>query len=373
MPTTTYTDTTFSVSAVGSRTDAAGAAVVDYSAEEVRLPYALLDEGWLKPATRTSFQVTAQGTPNMSVKVGSGTARQDLYVVAGDTTGQGNYVARLDANTVTVPIAAADAAQPRTDEVWLVVLDNAYDATARALPRLAVRKGDLGGANPGPDSSWKASALLARVTVPAGAVTITAGNISDQRVHSVLRVPEVIVSEEFGYNDATLGELLDGKANSSHGHDPLGATMTGTSGTRGFARFWSDIGEAIGTNTDQVVGYYIAADDDPLVTWASEIPGDRFTLNASGIWAITPTLRYPGVSQAGERYASIRNGSTILSAVGGPAAPNVPYTLNPTWTGYLPSGTVIRVWSYQTSGVTLFIAPSEGWRNVNFALLRRTS
>ncbi|MDQ3760966.1 MAG: hypothetical protein M3460_04505 [Actinomycetota bacterium] len=59
--------------------------------------------------------------------------------------------------------------------------DHVYDASSRALPQLAYRKGDLGGANPGVDSSWRASAILARITVAAAATSITNAAITDLR------------------------------------------------------------------------------------------------------------------------------------------------------------------------------------------------
>lgn len=186
MPTTTYTDATFAVAAIGARTDSSGVAVADYTAEEARLLSTILSEGYL--SSDSSFQVAAQAVPNMSVKVGSGSAKADVYVVAGETAGQGNYLTRLDASSVTVTVPAADASQARTDEVYLVVRDNAYDASSRGLPQLGYRKGDAGGSAPGPDSNWKASVKLATIAVGAAVSTITSGNITDNRVPSQLAV-----------------------------------------------------------------------------------------------------------------------------------------------------------------------------------------
>lgn len=184
MATTTYTDSTFSAATIGARTDTAGAAVTDTTAEEHRLLAALLNAGYLSPSG--AFQVAAQTVPNMTVKVGSGSAKVDYYVLSGTVAGQGNYVVRLDVASQNVTISAADASQTRTDEIYLVVRDNPYDTSSRALPQIGYRKGDLGGANPGADSSWTAYALLARVTVGAAVTTIVTGNISDQRSASTL-------------------------------------------------------------------------------------------------------------------------------------------------------------------------------------------
>lgn len=184
MPTTTITESTFSASNIGARTDSSGVAVTDTTAEESRLLSSVLGGGYITPTG--AFQVTAQSSPNMTVKVGSGTTKTDYYVVPGTASGQGNYIVRLDTTSQNITISAADASQTRTDEIYLVVYDNAYDTTARALPRFGYRKGDLGGANPGPDATWKAYALLARITVAANVTSITNGVISDQRSAAAL-------------------------------------------------------------------------------------------------------------------------------------------------------------------------------------------
>jgi hypothetical protein len=181
-PVTTLVDSTFSASVIGARTDNAGGAVTDTTAEEMRVLASLLNPGYITPAA--AFQVTAQTSPNMTVRVGSLTTKTDYYVLAGTAAGQGNYIVRLDVASQNVTITAADASQTRTDEIYLVVQDNAYDSSGRALPRLGYRKGDLGGANPGPDATWTAYALLARITVAATVTTITNANISDQRAAS---------------------------------------------------------------------------------------------------------------------------------------------------------------------------------------------
>lgn len=202
MATTTYTDSTFSANIIGARTDTAGTAVTDTTAEEARLLASMLSQGYLTPSN--AFVVAAQSVPNMTVKVGSGTAKADYYAVAGTVAGQGNYIVRLDAASQNVTISAADASQVRTDEIYLVVRDNLYDTSSRALPQIGYRAGTLGGANPGPDATWKAYVLLARITVAAGATSITSGNISDQRAAATL------LSSLGGVNSlvTTKGDLL---------------------------------------------------------------------------------------------------------------------------------------------------------------------
>jgi len=182
MATTTLVDSTFSSAYLGLRTDNAGASVTDTTAEEARLLTTLLNPGYISPAA--AWQVTAQASPNMTVRVGSLAAKTDYYVVSGTTAGQGNYLVRLDVTSQNVTITAADASQTRTDEIYVVIQDNAYDSSARVLPRIGYRSGTLGGANPGPDGAWTAYALLARITVAPTVTTIVNANISDQRVQA---------------------------------------------------------------------------------------------------------------------------------------------------------------------------------------------
>src|SRR5690606_37507436 len=184
MATTTYSAPTVSVAAIGGRTDSSGEAVADYTAEEARMLTEILEPGYLRPAE--AWQVTAQAAPNMSVKVGSGSAKADHYIVEGQVAGQGKYIVRLDATSVNLTVPAADSSQTRTDEIYLVVLDNSYDATLRGIPQLGYRRGDLGGAAPGPDDAWEAYALLATITVGPGVTEITNNEIVDERSAATL-------------------------------------------------------------------------------------------------------------------------------------------------------------------------------------------
>ncbi len=223
MPTTTYVTSTFAARNIGARTDGAGAAVADLAAEEDRLINAILSEGKLEA---NAFQVRAQAIPDMTVRVGSGAAKVDHYVVAGDVAGQEPYLVRLDVSVQNLTIEASDASQTRTDEIWLVVRDNAYDASARALPQLAVRKGDLGGANPGPDSAWKAAALLARITVAAGVTTIQTAAISDQRATAALLSSLTVPA---GTTQSAVIATEESRANTAYGDlATVGPTVTVT-------------------------------------------------------------------------------------------------------------------------------------------------
>jgi hypothetical protein len=187
MATTTYFDATFGVRAIGLRTDNAGGDVTpDLTGEEDRFESADIGAGYATPAT--SFEVTAATVWN--VDVGSGATDVDVYAVAGTAEGQGTYIVRMDQAQDTLTIAAADASDPRKDEIYLVVVDNDYDSGGKSLPRLAVRGGVAASSPsvPGPDAAWDAYALLATIDIPALAADITACTITDERAMSQLIV-----------------------------------------------------------------------------------------------------------------------------------------------------------------------------------------
>jgi hypothetical protein len=187
MATTTYFDATFAVRSINARTNAAGGAVTDLTAEEDRLSHEFATEGWvLEPL---AFVPTEGTTDTMNLAIGSPGARTDYYLVSGDAEGQGNYVVRLAAR-VNVLLDSADPTLPRKDEIYLVVEDNIYDSNGRSLTRLGYRTGTpaVTPAAPGADSGWNAYALLATVTIPAGAPDIAATTIVDERIQSQLVV-----------------------------------------------------------------------------------------------------------------------------------------------------------------------------------------
>ena len=182
---TTYTDASFGVRNIGDRTDSAGAAVPDVSGEEDRYAQVMFTQGVLRPVN--SFLVASD--TGWNVNVGSGGSKTDYAVVEGLTAGQGNYIVRLP-NDLTVAINAADPSLDRIDEVYLVVQDNAYDSSSRALPRLAYRDGTAAGSPvaPGPDASWDAYMLLATIEVPGGSANSASATFTDERARAGLQL-----------------------------------------------------------------------------------------------------------------------------------------------------------------------------------------
>ena len=180
---TTYTDTSFGVRDIGLRTDNAGAGVTDLSAEEDRYSQIVFTQGVLAPLL--GFEPTEDTV--WDVTIGSGGSKTDYALVTGVNAGQGNYIVRLPADT-DVTINPAHASLDRIDELYLVVQDNAYDSSSRALPRLAYRDGTAGSSPsaPGPDGTWDAYMLLATIDVPGAAANIAGCTITDERTFAAL-------------------------------------------------------------------------------------------------------------------------------------------------------------------------------------------
>lgn len=223
MPTTTYFDATIGARAIGLRTDNAGSGVSpDLTAEEDRYESADISQGFVAPSD--AFEVTEATVWN--VNVGSGATDVDVYAVAGADVGQGTYIVRLDQAGDVVTITAADGSNPRIDEIYLVVVDNIYDAGGKSLPRLAYREGtaDASPSAPGPDAAWDAFVILATIDLPTAAADILACTITDERTISQLVVDaptlEGMDSTEFSVDghlhDADYAQLSHVGSESEH-------------------------------------------------------------------------------------------------------------------------------------------------------------
>ena len=116
--------------------------------------------------------VTQNGTPNMSVNVGAGTA----LVNGSSVLAQGIYAVTNDA-TVNLAIATADATNPRRDLVVVQVRDNTADASGFNDARLFVVTGTPA-ASPVDPTVPAGCLVLARVAVAALASSIVNANIT---------------------------------------------------------------------------------------------------------------------------------------------------------------------------------------------------
>jgi len=145
--------------------------------------------------------VAANGTPNMSVNVAPG-----VGVVKGtQSIAQGAYVVGADA-TENLTIATADGTNPRKDLVWIRVRDSEESGSDDDC-LLGITTGTPAGSpsDPTPPAN---SLVLARVTVPAGASSITGGNITDLRTHAFALGGVCYCTSASLPNPARVGQLV---------------------------------------------------------------------------------------------------------------------------------------------------------------------
>jgi hypothetical protein len=130
-----------------------------------------------------SLAVTANSPVNMSVNVASGWAA----IVGTTQPNMGTYVAYNDA-TVNLPITTANPTHPRIDLVCMTVNDSYYSGALDNVVFQVIAGTAI--ASPVPPATPANSIALAEVTVPAGALSISSGNISDERIQVTTNIPE---------------------------------------------------------------------------------------------------------------------------------------------------------------------------------------
>lgn len=124
----------------------------------------------------SSYAVTAQASPNMTVNIASGYAT----LVGATTTSQGSYVATNDA-TVVQTITTADATNPRIDIIFLQVNDAAYTGSTNSVT-LSYLTGTPAASPAVPAPTGSATYyILAQIAVAANATTIPQTAITDLR------------------------------------------------------------------------------------------------------------------------------------------------------------------------------------------------
>jgi hypothetical protein len=155
-----------------------------YSALDLRRSDSLgLQEGVLNAS---DFMVVQRGAgATMSVDIGMPAG--GFACVQGDTiAGQGLYTVPVHSATINEAIAAADATNPRVDQVILEILDNVHDGTGgnRAQTRVLTGTATVGATltnRTGAVALPANACLLADVLVGAAAASITNTVIRDRR------------------------------------------------------------------------------------------------------------------------------------------------------------------------------------------------
>lgn len=188
-----------------------------YPAELMRRALKDLIPGGASGVVESSdLAVTANGTPNMSVNVATGSA----FILGTEETEQGAYHVYNDA-TANLTVTAAHATNARKDLVVAEVLDSSVSG-ASDLWRLRVVAGTPA-ASPADPATPNNALLLARITVPAAATTITSGDITNLR--NVLAVSEL-------HN------------HSRHGDAHSNAIKAGAGGSVAVTNAWADVPSA---------------------------------------------------------------------------------------------------------------------------------
>jgi len=124
----------------------------------------------------TDFEVTQNGTPNMSVNVAAGGA----FIRGTQNANQGAYHVWND-GTVNLSISAADATNGRRDLVIAQVRDSYYSG-ATDDARITVVTGTPAASPADPSlASFPNALVLARITVAAGDTAINTADITDLR------------------------------------------------------------------------------------------------------------------------------------------------------------------------------------------------
>ena len=152
-----------------------------HAAENDRLLIrALLDIGGAGVAgivNAGDLAVTANGTPNMSVNVATGSC----FVPATEVGALGTYHCHNEGSK-NLAVAAADATNPRIDLVVARVRDAHYSGAINAWS-LEIVQG-VAAASPAVPTTPASSLVLARVAVAASASSITSGNITSPSAYA---------------------------------------------------------------------------------------------------------------------------------------------------------------------------------------------
>jgi hypothetical protein len=183
---------------------------------------ALVGRGGVHPHLGAQMAVTQNGSPNMTVNVGTGV----VTVPGTEGATQSGYVC-VATSTTNLAITAAHASLPRIDLVVAQVLDSQYSGGSD-LWQLAVVAGTPAGSPTAP-SAPNNSVILAQVAVAASATQILTANITDRRPYSSYGVITCRTSADYPSPAIEGMVVYDQQYNNISVYD--GATWTSPRGT----------------------------------------------------------------------------------------------------------------------------------------------
>lgn len=265
-----------------------------------------------------AFQVTAQGSPNLTVNVSTGRA----LVTGTQATDQGVYVCYNDATKV-LDIAAGHATLVRNDLIALTVKDGEFAAFPGGVTTVVQVVAGTAGAG---DPALPADSLrLARVTVPALAATITNAMITNLAKHAgqtggVLPVDsDADVANIVNKKNGDLFVTLDKGRLYVHRQ---GVTVPAIGAA---AEVQRDTTNQVIPNTTLTAAQWNVAAHDPYVFWSAGNPS-RLTAPWAGYYAASVAVRWASWSGGTFRMLFLtQNGSqsglsgikTPIAVVGG--------------------------------------------------------
>lgn len=159
---------------------------------------------------------------------------------------------------------------------------------------------------------------------------------------------------------------------------PIGTGASG-SGSTSAARYSASTNQSVPHNVDVAILFGSADRTSPEVTRVSYRPdnsqpyGHGFTLNVSGIWTLSTTVRFATSDRDGERYIGIHDASTSHPLCGSGWRFEVglggTQTLNAHVTQWFDAGSMVYVHCHQRTGGarTLERGPGGGWVRINLA------
>lgn len=152
------------------------------------------------------------------------------------------------------------------------------------------------------------------------------------------------------------------------------ADLTYVAGTGTDAQYTAATAQSLGNLADTMIAFGTTNRATSLLTQSAVTPGHRFTINRSGLWSVSATVRVAIGSGAGERYMQVRTtAGDVIVAQGQPvpSSAGAPSTLSVDRTRYIAAGTILEVTVWQASGATLNTdIGNPGWVRINLAWLR---
>jgi len=154
------------------------------------------------------LQVTQNGTPNMTVNIGLGA----IWVPGSTTSTQGPYYSRNGAS-ISQPINAASASNPRIDTVGVQVQDKAYAGSLTQIAPFYVAGTPTAGANltnlTGKGAVPASSFVLAYVLVPTSASSIVTADILNVASQATTGLPHLVTVNSSASVTAVAGQMVN--------------------------------------------------------------------------------------------------------------------------------------------------------------------